>query len=58
MGLPPDDLQSEHNIPEDDENGGNGGGLPPIPVGPAGRVPWQPPAYPPQSLPIMVQRTG
>ena len=36
MGITPDDLQSEHNISLDDENGGNGGGLPPISVGPAG----------------------
>jgi hypothetical protein len=58
VGLPPDDLQGEHNGPPDDENGEYGGGLPPIPVGPAGSlVPWQPmqpqqppmfpPAYPP-----------
>jgi hypothetical protein len=36
VGLPPDDLQGEHNGPPDDENGEYGGGLPPIPVGPAG----------------------
>jgi hypothetical protein len=60
VGLPPDDLQGEHNKPPDNENGDHGGGLPPIPVGPAGQVPWrhmkpplqlpiplQPPAYPP-----------
>jgi hypothetical protein len=41
VGLPPDDLQGEHNKPPDSENGENGGGLPPIPVGPAGgQVPW------------------
>ena len=61
VSLPPDDLQGKHNIPSDDENGGNGGGLPPIPVGPA--APWQhmqqPPAYPPQpQFPNMAQRTG
>jgi hypothetical protein len=49
VGLPPDDLQGEHNGPSDDENGEYGGGLPPILVGPAGgQVPWQPPAQPPQ----------
>jgi hypothetical protein len=58
VGLPPDDLQGEHNGPPDDENGKYGGGLPPISVGPAGgQAPWQPmqpqqppmfpPAYPP-----------
>jgi hypothetical protein len=58
VGLPPDDLQGKHNGPPDDESGEYGGGLPPIPVGPAGsQVPWQPmqpqqppmfpPAYPP-----------
>jgi hypothetical protein len=57
VGLPPDDLQGEHNGPPDDENGEHGGRLPPIPVGPAGgQAPWQykqqqppiqPPAYPP-----------
>jgi hypothetical protein len=61
VGLSPDDLQGEHNRPLDNENGGNGGGFPPIPIGPAGgQVPWQhmqpllqlpllpqPPAYPP-----------
>ena len=41
VGLPPDGLQGEHNRPLDDENGGNGDGLPPILVGPAGPVPWQ-----------------
>ena len=42
MGLTPGDLQGEHNMPPDDENGENGGGLPPIPLGPAGgQVPWQ-----------------
>jgi hypothetical protein len=58
VGLPPDDLQGEHNGPPDNKNGEYRGGLPPIPVGPAGsQVPWQPmqlqqppmfrPAYPP-----------
>ena len=47
VGLTPDDLQGEHNIPPDDENGGNGGGIPPIPYG---QVPWQhmQPQQPPQ----------
>jgi hypothetical protein len=51
----PDDLQDEHNGPLDSENGEHGGGLPPIPVGPAGgQWPWQhmqpqqPPMQPPQ----------
>jgi hypothetical protein len=49
VGLPPDDLQGEHNGPLNNENGEHGGGLPPIPVGPAGgQVPWQPPVQPPQ----------
>jgi hypothetical protein len=55
VGLPPDDLQGEYNGPPNNENGEYGGGLPPIPVGPAGsQAPWQqqqppmfPPAYPP-----------
>jgi hypothetical protein len=46
VGLPPDDLQGEHNRPPDDENGEYGGGLPPIPIGPAGgQAPWQPCSY-------------
>jgi hypothetical protein len=55
VGLPPGDLQGEHNRPPDDENSGYGGGLPPISVGPAGgQMPWQhmqpqqPPFQPPQ----------
>jgi hypothetical protein len=55
VGLPPDDLQGEHNGPPDSENGDHGGELPPIPVGPAGsQWPWQhmqpqqPPMQPPQ----------
>jgi hypothetical protein len=49
VGLPPDDLQGEHNGPPDDENGEYGGGLPPIPVGPAGgQAPWQPMQLPQQ----------
>jgi hypothetical protein len=53
VGLPPDDLQSKHNGPPDNENGDHGGGLPPIPVGPAGgQAPWQhmqqPQLQPPQ----------
>jgi hypothetical protein len=55
VGLPPDDLQGEHNGPLDDENGEHRGGLPPIPVEPAGgQAPWQhmqpqqPPMQPPQ----------
>jgi hypothetical protein len=54
VGLPPDDLQGEHNRPPDDENGDYGGGLPPISVGPAGgQAPWQPmqPQQPPMFLP-------
>jgi hypothetical protein len=54
VGLPPDDLQGEHNGPPDSENGGHGSGLPPIPVGPAGgQVPWQhmQPQQPPMQLP-------
>jgi hypothetical protein len=54
VGLPPNDLQNEHNRPLDSENGEHGGGLPPIPVGPAGgQGPWQhmqpqqPPMQPP-----------
>jgi hypothetical protein len=61
VGLPPNDLQGEHNRPLDNENGDHGGELPPILVGPAGgQAPWQhikqplqqpqpwyPPAYPP-----------
>ena len=38
VGLTPDDHQGEHNNPPDNENGENGGGLPPIP-GP--QVRWQ-----------------
>jgi hypothetical protein len=59
VGLPPDDLQGEHNGPPDDENGKYGGGLPPIPVGPAGgQVPWQhmQPQQPPMQLPQQQQR--
>ena len=58
VGITPDDLQGEHNIPPDDENGEDGGGLPPIPYGPAGgQVPWQhmqplqPPLQPPRQQP-------
>jgi hypothetical protein len=50
VGLPPDDLQGEHNRPPYNENGEYGGGLPPIPIGPAGgQAPWQPmqPQQPP-----------
>jgi hypothetical protein len=32
VGLPPDDLQGEHNRPLDDKNGDYGGGLPNVPV--------------------------
>ena len=39
VGITPDDLQGEHNMPPDDENGENGGGLLLIPQG--GQVPWQ-----------------
>jgi hypothetical protein len=41
VGLPSDDLQGEHNRPPDNENEDHGGGLPPLPYGPAGQVPWQ-----------------
>ena len=47
MGLTPEDHQGEHNMPPDDENGEDGGGLPPIPQG--GQVPWQH-MQPPQPL--------
>jgi hypothetical protein len=58
VGLSPDDLQGEHNRPLDNENGEHGGGLPPIPVGPAGgQVPWQhmQPQQPPLQLPQQQQ---
>jgi hypothetical protein len=58
VGLPPDDLQGEHNGPPNNENGEHGGGLPPIPVGPAdGQVPWQhmQPQQPPMQLPQQQQ---
>jgi hypothetical protein len=58
LGLPPDDLQGEHNGPLDSENGKHGGGLPPIPVGPAGgQAPWQhmQPQQPPMQLPQQQQ---
>jgi hypothetical protein len=54
VGLPPDDLQDEHNRPLDSENGEHGGKLPPIPVGPAGsQESWQhmQPQQPPMQLP-------
>ena len=35
VGLPPDDLQGEHNGPPDDENEDYRSGLPPIPYQPA-----------------------
>jgi hypothetical protein len=52
-GLPPDDLQGEHNGPPDNENEDHEGGLPPLPFGPAGQVTWQhmQPPQPPQ-MPI------
>jgi hypothetical protein len=59
VGLPPDDLQGKHNRPLDDENGEYGGGLPPIPVGPAGgQAPWQhmQPQQPSLPLPQQQQR--
>jgi hypothetical protein len=59
VGLPPDDLQGEHNRPPDNENGEHGGGLPPILVGPAGgQGPWQhmQPQQPPMQLPQQQQR--
>ena len=55
MGLTPEDHQGEHNMPPDDENREDGGGLPPIPQG--GQVPWQhmqplqPPLQPPRQQP-------
>jgi hypothetical protein len=53
VGLPPDDLQGEHNGPLDSENGEHEGGLPPIPVEPAGgQVPWQ--HMQPQQPPLAV----
>jgi hypothetical protein len=58
VGLPPDDLQGEHNGPPDSENGDYGGELPLIPVGPAGgQVPWQhmQPQQPPMQLPQQQQ---
>jgi hypothetical protein len=58
VGLPPDDLQGEHNRPLDSENGEHGGELPPIPVGPAGgQGPWQQmqPQRPPMQLPQQQQ---
>ena len=50
VGLTPDDLQGEHNGPPDNENGENGGGLPPIP-GPQvqWQQQWQPPMQPPST---------
>jgi hypothetical protein len=44
VGLPPDDLQGEHNGPLDDENEDYGGGLPPIPYN-YPRAYQGPPAY-------------
>jgi hypothetical protein len=44
VGLPPDDLQDEHNGPPDNENEDYGGGLPPIPYN-YPRAPQGPPAY-------------
>ena len=52
VGITPDDLQGEHNMPLDNENGENGGGLPLIPQG--GQVPWQH-MQPPQ-LPLQPPR--
>ena len=54
VGITPNDLQGEHNIPPDDENEDHGGGLPPLPYRPAGQVPWQhmqPPPQPPVQYP-------
>jgi hypothetical protein len=50
VGLPPDDLQGEHNGPPNNENEDYEGGLPPLPYGLAGQVPWQhmQPPQPPQ----------
>ena len=52
VGLPPADQQGEHNIPLDDENEENWGGLPPIPYAPAPVYsPQGPPAWLPQGPP-------
>ena len=51
VGITPDNLQGEHNIPPDDENEDHGGDLPPLPYRLDGQVPWQhmqPPPQPPQ----------
>ena len=51
MGITPDDLQGEHNIPLDDENGDYGGGdFSPIPPTNHGRAPYVPPRSPPHLL--------
>jgi hypothetical protein len=59
VGLPPDDLQDEHNGPLDDENEDYGGGLPPIPYN-YSRVYQDPPAYqqPPPPPPMFSSRRG
>jgi hypothetical protein len=60
VGLPPDDLQNEHNGPPDDENGDYGGGLPPIPYN-YPRAYQGPPAYqqpPPPPPPVLSSGRG
>ena len=53
VGITPDDLQCEHNIPPDDENEDYGGGdFPPIPPANHGRAPYVPPRSPPCLLGI------
>jgi hypothetical protein len=57
VGLPPDDLQGEHNGPPDDENENYGGGLPPIPYY-YPRAPKGPPAYQQPPPPPLVLTSG
>jgi hypothetical protein len=59
VGLPPDDLQGEHNGPLDDENEDYGGGLPPIPYK-YPRAYQGPPAYqqPPPPPPVLTSGRG
>jgi hypothetical protein len=59
VGLPPDDLQGEHNGPPDNENEDYGGGLPPIPYY-YPRAPQGPPAYqqPPPPPPVLSSGRG
>jgi Reverse transcriptase (RNA-dependent DNA polymerase) len=57
VGLPPDDLQGEHNGPPDDENEDYGGGLPPIPYN-YPRAYQGPPAYQQPPPPPLVLSSG